>query len=56
MCIKEFGCSDAALLAKNQKISLAVKLRKEYNAGVKQLGRILKLENHIVESLFPKLG
>ncbi len=56
MCIKEFGCPDAALLAKNQKISLAVKLRKEYNAGVKQLSRILKLENHIVESLFPKLG
>ena len=56
ICIKEFGCSDAALLAKNSKISLAVKLRKEYNAGVKQLSRILKLDNHIVESLFPKFG
>lgn len=54
ICAKEYGSSDVDLLTKNEKISLAIKLRKQYNANVKQLSRILKLDIHIVESLFPK--
>ena len=52
---KEYGGTDISLLSKNDKLSLAVKLRKEYNAGLKQLSRILKLDMRILESLFPNL-
>ena len=53
ICVKEYGGTEIALLAKNDKLSLAIKLRKEYNAGLKQLSRTLKLDMPILESLFP---
>jgi len=42
------------ILDKSSKIELAKKLHFDYNASNKQIKRILRLDEHIVNSLFPK--
>ena len=47
-----FGISRLSDLDSRQKIELAKKLHYEYNAGDKQLQRLLKLSQDVVDALF----
>lgn len=49
---KEYGCSNVSLLPREAKIALAKQLHYSYNAGNKQIARMLKLDLSIVDSLF----
>lgn len=52
-CSKKYNCRTAALLPKEAKIELAKELHYHYNAGNKQICRLLKLELPVVCALFP---
>lgn len=54
ICMKEYNVKDPSMLGNNQKIQIAIRLKKEYNASGKQLMRLLKLERSIIAQLFPK--
>lgn len=54
VCSKRYGCASAAVLPKEAKIELAKNLHFNYNAGNKQIGRLLKMELEILSALFPE--
>ena len=49
---KEFGNDRLVSLMPNEKLSLAKKLHYEYNAGIKQLQRLLKIDGSVLAQLF----
>ncbi|MCR4860219.1 MAG: hypothetical protein K5910_06115 [Bacteroidales bacterium] len=53
ICRKQYGLSRPTSLAPNDKISLAVEMKQRYNASNGQIRRMLRLENRIVQELFP---
>ena len=55
-CSKKYNCRTIALLPKEAKIELAKELHFSYNAGNKQICRLLKLELSVVRALFPEKG
>lgn len=52
-CSKEYGCKVPSLIAPEAKIAMAKTMRFEYNASVKQIARILKIDIATIRSLFP---
>ncbi len=52
-CSKKYGCPSPAVLTKDEKLELAKMLHFDYNAGNKQIARMLKLEISLVNALFP---
>lgn len=52
-CSKEYNCSTISSLSKESKIELARELHFNYNAGNKQICRLLKLDMTVVSALFP---
>jgi len=52
MAKKISGNTNPALLDKGAKVEVAVKLKYDYNASIKQIGRILKMDSSSLESLF----
>lgn len=52
-CSKRYQCQSVASLPKEAKIELAKELHYDYNAGNKQISRLLKLDIAIVSALFP---
>ena len=54
LCKKNYSVKNPFILDKSSKIELAKKLHFDYNASNKQIKRILRLDEHIVNSLFPK--
>lgn len=53
-CKKKFGVSNSSVLAPKDKMDLARILHYEYNAGNKQIARLLKLNLETISSMFPK--
>ena len=53
-CYKQFGESRPSLLSPNDKITMAVMMKKEYHASNGQIRRMLKLSDQVVRELFPK--
>ena len=50
--MKQFGLSPAQL-SREAKVEIAKTLHYDYNAGNKQINRILKMDINIVNALFP---
>ena len=55
ICRDKYGQGRPATLSSTAKTEMAKLMRYEYNAGNKQIARILKLDINIVKSLFPPL-
>ena len=53
LSIKDFNVKKISELDKNQKIELAKKLHFNYNASNKQIKRVLRLDEVVVDGLFP---
>ena len=53
LCNKDFNVKKISELDKEQKISLAKKLHFNYNASNKQIKRVLRLDEVVVDALFP---
>lgn len=53
LCSKQYRKPSIQLLSKDEKTEIARVLHYDYNAGNKQISRILKLEIEIVNQLFP---
>ncbi len=53
MSIKRYNTKNITLLGKNEKLEMAKELHYNYNASNKQIKRILKLDETILESIFP---
>lgn len=49
---KRYDCKIPSQLQKNEKIELAKHLNREYNAGVKQIQRMLKMDMSILTAIF----
>ena len=49
---KEFSCKTPHLLAREEKIKLAKTLHHEYNAGLKQIQRMLKIDQYTLKAIF----
>ena len=56
LAAKKYDCKIPSQLTINQKIELSKILYREYNAGIKQLQRILKIEQGILTALFGSSG
>ena len=56
MAAKQYDCKIPSQLPKNQKIELAKILHREYNAGVKQLQRMLKIDQDVLTALLGSSG
>ncbi|MCQ2151576.1 MAG: hypothetical protein MJY70_00800 [Bacteroidales bacterium] len=56
LCSKKYGGGPVASLSPESKIEMAKELHYEYNAGNKQICRLLKLDIRIVSALFPGQG
>mgnify|MGYP003427276392 CR=1 FL=1 len=48
----EFNCRLPHMLAKDAKIKLAKTLHYEYNAGIKQVQRMLKIDMYTLKAIF----
>ena len=55
-CRDKYGCPRPALLGAEAKTEVANMMHYEYNAGNKQIARILKMDLNIVESMYPGIG
>lgn len=53
ICREQYNVGRPALIPAQAKVEVARKLHYEYNAGAKQIARMLKIERSILESLFP---
>ena len=53
ICAKEYGDTRPGLLRPEQKMDLARKMHFHYNASNKQIRRIIKLPQELVDTLFP---
>lgn len=53
ICAREYGNARPGMLKPEQKMDLARKLHFEYNASNKQIRRIVKLPQEVVDTLFP---
>ena len=54
ICREQYNVGRSALIPAQAKVEVARKLHYEYNASIKQIARMLKIERSILESLFPK--
>lgn len=55
-CSQKYNCRTAALLPKEAKMELAKELHYNYNAGNKQISRLLKLDLAVVSAMFAEIG
>ena len=53
-CAKKYGCDSVSLLPKEAKVELAKELHFDYNAGNRQISRLLKIDLPVISSLFPE--
>lgn len=53
ICSKQYGVNKPSFLSPNDKIAVAVMMKKEYNASNGQIRRMLKLSDQVVRELFP---
>lgn len=53
LCMKLFDVKHPGLLAANDRIEMARKMKQEYNASNRQIRSILKLDKDLVDQLFP---
>lgn len=53
LCFKQYKVKSPALLSPDQKTELARTLHFTYKAGNKQIARMLKLKNELVDAMFP---
>lgn len=56
LCSKRYDGKPVAVLPPQSKIEIAKELHFEYNAGNKQICRLLKMDINVVAALFPKNG
>ena len=49
---KKYDCKVPSQLQKNEKMELAIILHREYNAGIKQIQRMLKIDAAILSAFF----
>ena len=49
---KKYDCKVPAQLQKDQKLEIARMLRWEYNADIKKIGRLLKIDMAVLTALF----
>ena len=54
LCRKEFGQPKPSSLSPNDKISMAIRMKKQYAASNGQIRRMLRLDAGIVQELFPE--
>ncbi len=54
VCKKEYNVEQPVQLNKDAKIRVAKLMHYDYNASNKQIRRILRLDDHVIESLFPQ--
>lgn len=52
LCRRDYDVTSPTLLSKEQKIGLAKKMRLDYNAGNKQIARMLKMQVDVLNTLF----
>lgn len=53
LCRKNFGLENLTMLSAQQRIDTARLMRFKYNSSVKQIKRVLKLDDKIINELFP---
>lgn len=53
-CARKYGCKTVTLLKKEVKVELAKELHFDFNAGNKQISRLLKIELPVIAALFPE--
>lgn len=51
MADKNYNCKIPSQLSNKQKIEMAKTLRREYNAGIKQIQRMLKIDTNILQAI-----
>ena len=51
-CKQEFGTANPSQIPAQAKIEMAKVMRYEYNASIKQIHRMLRLENDVLNSIF----
>lgn len=54
LCSKKYGERSVTTLPKEAKIEIAKELHFDYNAGNKQISRLLKMEMPVISALFPE--
>ena len=54
VCRKDFGGRNSSELKPEEKLSIARTLHYEYNAGNKQISRLLKIPVEAISSMFPR--
>ena len=54
LCIKRYKVKNPSLLDKDAKIEVAKIMHFDYNASNKQIKRVLRLDENVIESLFPR--
>ena len=56
VCSKEYGTQTISMLPSTTKVELAKRLHFDFNAGNKQISRLLKMDLAVVSELFPASG
>lgn len=56
ICARKYGCSNVRTLSSEAKIELAKELHFDYNAGNKQICRLLKINMAVLSTLFPDIS
>jgi hypothetical protein len=54
LCIRRYEVKNPSLLDKDAKIEVAKIMHFDYNASNKQIKRVLRLDENVIESLFPR--
>lgn len=54
-CSKEYGCKTPSLLPAQAKVVMAKTLRYDYNASLKQISRLLKMDIATIQGMFPEV-
>ena len=54
LCIRRYEVKNPSLLDKDAKIEVAKIMHFDYNASNKQIKRVLKLDENVIETLFPR--
>ena len=54
LCIRRYEVKNPSLLDKDAKIEVAKIMHFDYNASNKQIKRVLRLDDNVIETLFPR--
>ena len=56
LCVKTYNVKNPTLLGTKERIEMARQMHQKYNASNRQIRNILKLDNSIIDTMFPQLA